>query len=92
MVEEEVYFLELVRYLHLNPLRAGLVRDLRALARDRWTWHAVRARFPGRPGRAPARYRAFVGEGVPQGRRKDLQGGGLLRSAGGWAGVRAVHL
>lgn len=26
--EEEPYFLELVGYLHLNPLRAGLVADL----------------------------------------------------------------
>jgi REP element-mobilizing transposase RayT len=30
--EEEVYFLELVRYIHLNPLRAGRVVDLDALA------------------------------------------------------------
>ncbi|HEX9879675.1 MAG TPA: transposase [Candidatus Binatia bacterium] len=26
--EEEPYFLELVRYIHLNPLRVGVVRDL----------------------------------------------------------------
>lgn len=31
--EEEAYLLELVRYLHLNPLRAGIVSDLEALAR-----------------------------------------------------------
>src|SRR5574341_2505759 len=30
-VEEEVYFLELVRYLHLNPVRAGLVSGLEGL-------------------------------------------------------------
>ena len=29
--EEEPYFLELIRYLHLNPLRVGVVRDLRGL-------------------------------------------------------------
>jgi REP element-mobilizing transposase RayT len=28
VVEEERYLLELVRYLHLNPLRAGVVPDL----------------------------------------------------------------
>src|SRR3990172_7539602 len=28
VVEEEPYFLELVRYLHLNPVRAGLVPNL----------------------------------------------------------------
>jgi putative transposase len=33
VVEEEPYLLELVRYLHLNPLRAQVVPDLRALQR-----------------------------------------------------------
>jgi REP element-mobilizing transposase RayT len=33
VVEAEAYLLELVRYLHLNPLRAGVVPHLRALAR-----------------------------------------------------------
>jgi len=106
VVDEEVYFLELVRYLHLNPLRAGVVPDLAALGRYRWSGHAVllgrRAapwqdtaevlgRFPGRRGPAREGYRAFVAEGVPQGRRRELQGGGLVRSAGGWAGVRDLR-
>lgn len=30
------YFLELVAYIHLNPLRAGLVKDLRALGNYKW--------------------------------------------------------
>jgi len=30
--EEERYFLELLRYIHLNSLRARLVRNLRELA------------------------------------------------------------
>ena len=33
VVEAERYLLELVRYIHLNPLRAGLVPDLACLAR-----------------------------------------------------------
>ncbi len=28
LCQEDVYFLELVRYIHLNPIRAGLVDDL----------------------------------------------------------------
>jgi hypothetical protein len=36
LCQEEPYLLELVRYLRLNPLRAGLVKDLRAL--DRYPW------------------------------------------------------
>ena len=41
VVEEEVYLLELVRYLHLNPLRATVVPSLRALARYPWTGHSA---------------------------------------------------
>jgi putative transposase len=35
------------------------------------------------------RYRAFVEKGISRGRRSDLMGGGLIRSSGGWAGVKA---
>ncbi len=34
-------------------------------------------------------YRAYLREGIPLGRRPALVGGGLVRSAGGWAEVRA---
>ena len=36
-------------------------------------------------------YRAFVAEGAKQGSRPDLQGGGLIRSAGGWAAVQELR-
>jgi putative transposase len=36
---------------------------------------------------ARRRYRAFVKKGIPEGRRSDLTGGGLIRSSGGWAAV-----
>ena len=41
--------------------------------------------------RAIHAYRAFVAEGLPEGRRPDLQGGGLVRSLGGWAAVTALR-
>jgi len=41
LVEQEAHLLELVRYVHLNPLRAGLVGSLAALGRHRWTGHAT---------------------------------------------------
>ena len=106
VVEEEPYLLELVRYLHLNPRRAGVVKSLAALDRDPWTghsallgtvprpWQAVGAilrQFGPTPRRARAAYRAFVAAGLPQGRRPDLQGGGLIRSLGGWAAVAALR-
>jgi hypothetical protein len=106
VVEEEPYFRELVRYIHLNPLRAGLVPDLSHLDRHPWCGHAgilgltthpwedreyVLAWF-GRSERPAVRaYRAFLREGLPLGRRPDLVGGGLVRSLGGWAEVRAIR-
>ena len=100
--EEEPYFLELVRYLHLNPLRAGVVKDLKGLDRYPYTGHSVLvglidrswqdtedvwSRFGGTRREAAKSYRAFVSDGVGQGRRPDLMGGGLYRSMGGWRAV-----
>ena len=39
--EEEPYLLELVGYIHLNPLRAGMVATLQGLDFYPWTGHAV---------------------------------------------------
>jgi REP element-mobilizing transposase RayT len=106
VVEEDPYLLEVARYIHLNPVRAGLVRDLPALDRYRWTghsavlgrrprpWQAVEeilGHFGRKVGPARVRYRAFVAAGLRQGRRPDLEGGGLKRSAGGWEGLRALR-
>ncbi len=106
VVEEEPYLLELVRYLHLNPLRAKLVPDLRALDRFPWTGHSallgtvprpwqetatILAQFGATRRRAVTAYRAFVAAGIAHGRRPELQGGGLLRSHGGWAAVTALR-
>ena len=41
LCEEERYFLALVRYIHLSPLRAGIVTDIKSLDRYRWCGHAV---------------------------------------------------
>ena len=99
LVEEESYFLELLRYIHLNPLRAGIVPDLDALARYPWSGHAVllgRRSFDAQdrefvlrqlgttPGTARTAYLAFVEEGIRKTDLPDLEGGGLRRSAGGW--------
>ena len=106
VVEEEPYLLELVRYLHLNPLRAGVVHARSALDRSPWSghsallgrvprpWQATRAilgHFAARIARARGAYRAFVAQGIPQGRRPELQGGGLVRSLGGWTAVAALR-
>jgi putative transposase len=88
--EEDVYLLELVRYIHLNPLRAGLVKDLAALDRYPWTGHSVIIEnitlegqivddvlsiFSRVKQEAKKRYRLFVADGVAMGKRDDLGGG-----------------
>jgi REP element-mobilizing transposase RayT len=95
--EEETYLLELVRYIHLNPLRAGTVKSLEELDQYPWSGHAVilgnRAfsgqetdavlkRFGQMFGTAQAMYRQFVADGIKEGRRDELVGGGLKRSQG----------
>ena len=94
--EEEPYLLELVRYIHLNPLRAGLVPDMNALGRYPWCGHSVllgerslRGQvteevlqlFSNRLSRARQLYRQFVADGQAQGQRDELVGGGLIRSS-----------
>jgi REP element-mobilizing transposase RayT len=93
--EEDVYLLELIRYIHLNPLRAGIVPDLESLGDYPWCGHAIlmgTKKFPGqvveevlqlfgtRLISARQEYRQFVSDGIPQGRRPELVGGGLRRS------------
>ena len=98
VVEEKPYFLELVRYIHLNPVRARIVDSVSRLDRYPYTGHAVLmghhelngqdaawvlSLFGKRKGAARKRYREFVEAGFHQGAREDLRGGGLVRSAGG---------
>src|SRR3990172_9164170 len=106
VVEEDPYLLELTRYIHLNPVRGGLVPGLRALRTYPWTGHAallgrgdrawqetaaVLAAFGQKRRRAIQRYEAFIREGIAQGRRPELVGGWLIRSLGGWAQVLALR-
>jgi hypothetical protein len=38
-IDSERYLLELIRYIHLNPIRSGIVPSLEKLAAYRWTGH-----------------------------------------------------
>jgi REP element-mobilizing transposase RayT len=102
--EEDAYFMELVRYIHLNPLRAGLVDCYSKLERYEWCGHSVvlggRDRqwqdriyvlrwFGSSEAEAVTAYREFVGKGIEQGHRPNLVGGGLVRSLGGWSAVKS---
>ena len=105
LCQEDNYLLELVRYIHLNPLRAKQVSDLKKLARypycghsvllghHRNDWQSVNETlklFGEKVFTARRRYREFVKKGVNQGRRPELVGGGLIRSIGGWQALKAL--
>ena len=46
--------------------------------------------FDERLGIARRKYRVFIQDGISLGKRDDLTGGGLIRSSGGWAAVKAM--
>ena len=104
---EDSYLLELVRYIHLNPLRAKVVNDLKELDRHSCCGHSalmgrkkrewqeidyVLGYFGKRIGEARKKYRSYVEKGVTLGRRPELVGGGLIRSLGGWDEVKKMGL
>ncbi|MBW2544342.1 MAG: transposase [Deltaproteobacteria bacterium] len=106
LCQEDAYLKELVRYIHLNPLRAGLVDDLSALDEYPYAGHgvimgkhkkewqsteAVLAFFGKKFLQAKRIYHDYITTGVNQGRQQELIGGGLIRSAGGWAGVQMLR-
>ena len=106
LCEEQLYLKELVRYIHLNPLRAKAVKDINQLKRYAFCGHSVLMgkrkkdwqdcryvlRLFGESVSAARRsYGAYVAEGVSQGRRSDLVGGGLVRSVGGWSTLKGLR-
>ena len=59
--------------------------------RNGWQNRAeILARFGTKKREAVSRYRQFVAEGIALGRREELTGGGLRRSAGGWEGLKEL--
>lgn len=77
--DENAYLLELIRYIHLNPLRAGLAKDLNELEGFSWTGHGVvlgkadlagqvvdevLALFASDRSKGRSRYRKFIADGI----------------------------
>lgn len=104
--EEDPYFKELVRHIHLNPLRAALVDAMSNLNRYKWSGHSallgtrknnwqdqeyVLKWHGSTQGAARRACLEFVKQGVNQGRRPELVGGGLIRSLGGWSAVESLR-
>lgn len=106
LCDEEQYLLELVRYIHLNPVRAGLVATMRELDEYPWCSHGslagirsldwldadyVLAHFGTTVSSGRMKYLSFVADGFHQGQRPELTGGGLVRSQGGWSKVLGLR-
>ncbi len=102
LCDEDNYLLALIRYIHLNPIRANIVKTIEELDRYPWCGHSavtgkrecpwmdgdfVLAQFGDTKRKARSEYRRFVREGIGMGRQPELTGGGLVRSKGGWAQV-----
>jgi len=99
--QEDAYLKELVRYIHLNLIRAGLVKDIKDLNRSPWSGHSALMgnmerdwqdteyvlSFFGQGRAARRNYLRFTQSGIALGKRPELVGGGLIRSLGGWAEV-----
>jgi putative transposase len=99
--QEDIYLKELVRYIHLNRIRGGLIKTLKESNRDPWSGHSAIAgkinrewqdtdyvlSFFGRKDKSKPNYLNYVRRGIDQGSRPELVGGGLIRSMGGWSAV-----
>lgn len=103
LCDEETYLLQLVRYIHLNPLKANMVKDIPALSRYPWSGHAalmghlsadwqntteILSRFGSRLKAARQSYQAFMENDASS---IDLSGGGLIRSYGGWEPIAKLR-
>jgi REP element-mobilizing transposase RayT len=95
LCEDDPYFLELVRYIHLNPIKAHLIKGLTDLEKYRFSGHSyilgkfksdwfsadlVLAHFASSKRKAIKSYIKFVNDGL--GAKSDFDGGGLRRSLG----------
>ncbi len=102
LYDEERYLIALVRYIHLNPIRAKVVLSLEELDNYPWSGHRVivrkeknkwmdiehvLAQFGETRRQAIREYRRFMFEGLTMGKQPELTGGGLIRSLGGWSQV-----
>jgi REP element-mobilizing transposase RayT len=105
--QEDVYFKELVRYIHLNPVRAKVVGDIGSLDGYPFCGHSALMGKQKRPWQqndyvlsyfgksvsdAIKSYLEYVQSGFNQGRRPELTGGGLIKGLGGWKAVRKIRL
>jgi REP element-mobilizing transposase RayT len=106
LCQEDLYLMELIRYIHLNPLRANIVRSLEELNTFKYCGHGTLvgeqttlwqdteyalSLFGDQAAMARKKYQDFVKAGVEEGRNPELTGGGLVKSIGGWQELKQVR-
>jgi len=104
--QDDLYLRELVRYIHLNPIRAKIVSGLSALDTFKYSGHSalmgkkirkwqdtkyVLGCFGKTIRQARKHYRTYVEKAIDQGRRPELVSGGLIRSLGGWKALKKTR-
>jgi len=102
LCDEDNYLLALIRYIHLNPVRANIVTTLKELDSYSWSGHQavmenakydwmdtayILSRFAIRKKAAKSAYYQFMAEGMAMGKSPELTGGGRRRKV---STVRAV--
>lgn len=95
LCDKNNYLLILIRYIHLNPLKANIVKNVSELNKYPWTGHSVIAGnkvypwqdvnlildlFGNKKETGLKQYFRFIYDGLNS--DKDLEGGGLMRSTG----------
>lgn len=106
LCQEDPYLKELVRYIHLNPLRARLVADYKSLKGFGYSGHSaligqcprqwqnteyILSLFGRNTSVARRSYSEFVERGISDVERTELVGGGLIRSLGGWVAAKVMR-
>jgi len=105
--QEDIYLKKLVRYIHLDPLRAKVISDISELNTYEYCGHSVLmgkkerqlqetlyvlSYFGRKVGEARRRYLAYLEDVVERGWSPELVCGGLIRSLGGWNEVKKRRL
>ena len=105
--QEDAYFIQLVRYIHLNPIRANVVSTIAGLDGFAYSGHSAilgkkerpwqdtdyALRFFGKSTEdARSAYHSYLEDGIHQGRKDELSGGGMAPSAISYAVTRGKKI
>lgn len=106
LCQEDPYFKELVRFIHLQPLNTRAVKSMDELKSYKYSGHGailgafdlpwqdtayVLSQFGKQPSAAKKTYRSFMKQGMGSETLKELLSGGLVKSPGGWAETKKTR-